>query len=666
MQYMKRKRIKSYLGWLLLLFAASSCHRPFPSVERTLDWADTNRVELEAVLAHYRDSGLKEQAACFLISNMPGSVAADSNALVRYGAFYRLCDSVRGLYHDTDGGRWINLIDSLWRQWMPRGIGRVERLPLLHTVSAGRMIREIDLAFRAWQENPATRRISFEDFCEYILPFCRGNQFVVDDARSDFYLRNRDLLRQDTLSAMAMTDSLVERYRSIRFSSFNGSNPSALSCGTLEQMGGGACNDRVAFNSLLLSALGLPVAVDFVSMWGNKSDRHSWNVLLVDGHHAFDPFLRNKDWYHNRLYGNRGVYELYGQGEFRIPKIYRQTYSIHLETTLLNRGVPLEDIPPLFLNYKKRDVSAEYFETSTVSVVLTEPAPDDAGYAYLCVYSREGWEPVQFGKIEDGRADFAGMGRNIVYLPAYYKKGVVVPAAPPLWLKRDGTVVTLDGTGEKIDSLPIRNTVLATWTNRFYSEHLDSTLVTAVGDDGTERVLCRIAGIHPLQRVLHPVEGGESVRRVRLHLPSDTLALGELSFYTPSGRVEHPRIVSTVKALGGGRLEYWTDAYPATCFRAGVKGQTLDIDLGQAVELTHIGLAPYVLSMIKEGVAYHLLQWQRDGWQPLAELTGDGSPCLWLHGLPGNGLFRLQPADPSLQTGKERIFVPADGEVVWL
>lgn len=665
MQYLKRKRMKLYVG-MLLLFAVSSCHRPSLSVEQSLDLADTNRVELEAVLLHYRDSGLKEQAARFLISNMPGTVAADSNALVKYGAFYRLCDSVRSLYHDTDGGRWINLTDSLWRQWKPTGIGKVELLPLLHTVSAGRMIRETDLAFRAWQENPCCRNVPFEDFCEYILPFCRGSRFVVDDARTVFYHRNRDLLQQENLSVMNLTDSLMERYRGIRFSSFNGSNPSALSCATLEQMGGGSCNDRVAFNSLLLSALGIPVAVDFVPMWGNKADRHSWNVLPVDGHHAFDPFLRNNDWYHNRLYGNQGVYELYGQGEFRAPKIYRQTYSIHLETTLLNCGVPLEDIPPLFLNYKKRDVSAEYFEASTVSVTLTEPAPDNARYAFLCVYNREGWEPVQSGKIEDGRACFADMGRNIVYLPAYYKNGAVLPAAPPLWLKRDGTVVTLDGTGEATDSLPIRNTVLATWTNRFYSEHLDSTLVTAVGDDGTERMLCRITGIHPLQRVLHPTEAGSAVRRVRLHLPSDSVALGELSFYTPAGRVEHPHLASAVKALGGGRPENWFDAYPATCFRARVEGRTLDIDLGQAVELTHIGLAPYVIPMIQTGATYRLLQWQRNAWQPLAELTGDGSPCLVLRHLPGNGLFRLQPADPSLRTGKERIFVHEDGEVVWL
>lgn len=38
----------------------------------SLNAAGKNRIELEKVLEHYKDSGPKYDAACFLIKNMPG------------------------------------------------------------------------------------------------------------------------------------------------------------------------------------------------------------------------------------------------------------------------------------------------------------------------------------------------------------------------------------------------------------------------------------------------------------------------------------------------------------------------------------------------------------------------------------------------------------------
>ena len=80
-------------------------------------------------------------------------------------------------------------------------------------------------------------------------------------------------------------------------------------------------------------------------------------------------------------------------------------------------------------------------------------------YVYLCVFNVEGWIPVQFGEIVDGKVLFRNMGRNIVYLPAYYKRGNLLPAAPPLLLKEDGSIQVLDGMGVREDSLVTRNVV---------------------------------------------------------------------------------------------------------------------------------------------------------------------------------------------------------------
>lgn len=75
-------------------------------------------------------------------------------------------------------------------------------------------------------------------------------------------------------------------------------------------------------------------------------------------------------------------------GKFRLPKVYRKTFSNHTEGPLSDKKVAREDIPPLFLNEKKIDVSSEYFETQDIRVILnTDSINPIPGYAYLSVYN---------------------------------------------------------------------------------------------------------------------------------------------------------------------------------------------------------------------------------------------------------------------------------------
>lgn len=53
---------------------------------------------------------------------------------------------------------------------------------------------------------------------------------------------------------------------------------------------------------------------------------------------------------------------------------------------------------------------------------LTGEAPQGVKYAYLAVFGYQDWHPVQWAKIENGRAVFREMGKDMVYLPVYYKR----------------------------------------------------------------------------------------------------------------------------------------------------------------------------------------------------------------------------------------------------
>ena len=77
------------LKHILLLFCVltASCNH-HPKLDYTLNRAGDNRAELEKVLEHYRDSGMKYEAARFLIENMPASYGTDSADLQRLRSVY--------------------------------------------------------------------------------------------------------------------------------------------------------------------------------------------------------------------------------------------------------------------------------------------------------------------------------------------------------------------------------------------------------------------------------------------------------------------------------------------------------------------------------------------------------------------------------------------------
>lgn len=164
-------------------------------------------------------------------------------------------------------------------------------------------------------------------------------------------------------------DSLLYRYSYITHSNFYGTQIPILNVSTFEKLTHGLCANRCWYNSLLLSSLGMAVVIDFVSAWENRNGSHSWNALIIDGDtYPFDAFWEFDRWKYKRLYNNHSFNKWWGR--FRLPKVYRRTFSTHLEGILKDTRVKMEDIPELFKDTRKIDVSHEYFDTINVVVEL--------------------------------------------------------------------------------------------------------------------------------------------------------------------------------------------------------------------------------------------------------------------------------------------------------
>ena len=656
------------LKHILLLFCVltASCNRN-PELSYALERAGENRAELEKVLEHYRDSGMKYEAARFLIENMPACFGADRADLQRLRPVYdkhHAISSEHGFAYSTE---WGERLDSLCEAEAHK-FHRTTMSVDVENLPADYLIEEIDRSFQAWKENVHAKDCSFEDFCEYILPYRRLNGLLADDVRDTFHHRHaRHFYKDSTAFWRDETDSLLYQYRQIRHSGFWGASLPVFSADVVEYLRIALCMHKCWFNSLLLSAVGMPVAIDFVPGWGNRNSSHTWNVMMMGGEsHAFEPFWDEDRWKYKRIYNNRDIDHL--RGKFRLPKVYRNTYSNHVEGPVADSRVEREDIPQLFRNVKKKDVSAEYFEPHDVTVRLTEEAPEGARYAYLAVFGHGRWHPVQWGELKkDGTVLFKGMGHDITYMPVFYDDGAVRPAGTPFKLEADGNMRILQDNGERgtVRTRIIRGAWVSDYHRLHYSRMRGVKLTGLVDGKPKEELLVWKDSLQ-LGYSQETVQTEKAYRHVRMHLPADTLALGEIVFHTHEGMVKGVKVVSDIERVHAEEaVSMLTDGSESTVFRGVARSRTVDFDLGKPCKLTAMEVHPYLESEIREGDHYELMYWH-DGWKLAGETDGTACGYVTFENVPTGALMMLRSRQRKWEAdSSERPFIYIDGRISW-
>ena len=657
--------MKKYLLLLLLPALAGCMSAEDKELRAALDMAGENRAELEHVLDFFASDSLKSRAARFLIANMPASYGYMPETQSELESVYQDYDSINRVYAYQTGEEWGKSIDDLSHRCSYKwGMAGIE--PDLHVLKSEYLIREIERSVEVWKKNAYSPYCSFDDFLEYVLPYRRLNGLIADNARDTFYHRHIGRFYCNTEKGWQVeTDSLLYEYRQLVHSKFFGTGIPLLTASAFERLQRGLCIHRCWFNSLLLSSLGMPVAVDFVPAWGNRNNSHTWNVLMVDGEsHAFEAFWDYERWRYKRIYNNESTDIFWGK--FRLPKVYRYTYSNHVEGPVADGRMRREDIPPLFRNIKKKDVSREYFTVRDVEVDLTAPIPSGVRYAYLAVFGYQQWHPVQWGKIKDGgKVVFKDMGMDMVYLPVYYMKGGVHPAGQVFKLDSEGRKHFLSDNGTR-GKVRLRTVFGATshGKNRKCLHSLRGARLYGLKDGIPAEELCQLTDSLGIGRNKFAISASSSFRHVRLVLPSDSLAAGEITFHTDQGIIRPVHVDTEMIPLSegedAGRL---TDGDDATVARCRVPKGYVDFDLGTTCHLTGMSVFPYLHSQLVQGDSYELRYW--DGqWKTLESKQCADDGTIEFEGVPLNSLLMLKDLNWPGATA-ERIFMCRDGEVCW-
>ena len=164
----------SRLYCIFLLFMFSCQHDKL--LESALQLAGNNRSELEYVIDYYKETGDRQKldAAKFLIKNMPGHQHAVSNLdSFNYKAYEEMINNN------------ISQEDALFllkKKYTALFFHR----PDVEVIKAQYLINNIEWAFKVWREAPWGKQISFDHFCNEILPYRVGSE-PLEEWREHYY-----------------------------------------------------------------------------------------------------------------------------------------------------------------------------------------------------------------------------------------------------------------------------------------------------------------------------------------------------------------------------------------------------------------------------------------------------------------------------------------------
>ena len=606
---MRIRRI--YIIVFSILLGACSRNR---QLDIALEFAGDNRMELEKVLEHYKDSGEKYDAARFLIENMPHY----------FSSKIELLDSAKAY-------------ESSYRE--------LNKIYDAKVIKAVYLIENIDLAFYVWKNKPWGRSLSFDDFCEFILPY-RLPDGALENWRRVYY----------------------DRFSGVLDSLYQGTDPVVATdsiCGFLKKTPWkytphhpvGICREASDFMVYVMRSLGLPVAIDmYLQSPVNRAD-HYWNVLQ-DTTGVNIPFglvdVKVK----------RG-----GSDGRRKGKVYRFCYGMQKEE--LKGAFSGKEIPGFLKDPYRKDVTHEYFGENIAEIEVDSRLCGE--YVYPGVFRKKGWLPVDVSEYRNGKAIVRNIEPKVIFIPLSNKDGCAKPVGYPFQMLASGirSFRPDENRTERVTlrrKYPLRGNIEASLksitgayiegasTPDFRRAELLHT-ITSVPYPYTDSYVVQLNPSRPYRYVRYSSAGNERID------------VAELSFYAALDTDEKIRMeVNSASELQKEDMPYKMsnidDGDYLTFYWTWMRGANIVFDLGRPQQIKKMVCMPHTDgNFIYKGEEYELYyQKGIQGWVSLGRKTAMGTELVY-ENVPVNALLWLT----NLSHGnEEQVFYVENGEQVFI
>lgn len=601
------------------------------ALEQALRQSGANRPQLEQVLRHYSNHDSLRfhlQAARFLIRHMPGHQSMEG------GCLPELCEGLDSLYPEMSLP--VRRVVLTIPQRMPRYAEEMTPAEDISRISADFLIAHIDSVMLARRLCPWLSHISFEEFCEYVLPY-RFSEEPITGNYGDSVTGWRKLLAETCRyrSLPCSSNDLRTLQRNVVGKSHDRYMQDLSMPGLQPELHSFDCLDDCLYNLSMLRDAGIPCALDYVSDWPTRNGRHYWRILV-------DPACRD------RMYSE--------VSNPRAAKVWRRTYSHNPVPVVRNSRT--EAVPDLFSDPFNRDVTDLYCPVSNVCI-RPKTAGDRPQYLYLAVFNDLEWKPAAWAKIGHGKAVFKKMGRGIVYMPVYFHGRQMRFAGDPFLLDTDGKVRTLS-PGDTTQSLVLTrkyplNTDKIQWSRQLTEYRLEASndatfarcdTVWQIDNDSPDLGFVEKLFPNPVAyrywRIVHP-------RRI---------AVAELQFLDSQGDfLTGNPLCEAGNKEGAAELAFDGDALSYTNVQ-----KWLGMDMGRPVPVSSIRVLPRNDDNgIVPGQWYELCYWDHDGEHSLGRQQASAIQFVF-DSIPVGALYQLK----NLQKGmEERIFTCDNGVPVF-
>lgn len=608
------------VGILLLTVCCSDNER----LNASLKQAGKNSVELQKVLDHYKNDKEKYRAARFLIENM--------SQCYSYKGW--LLDTLRYLKSTTDS--FGNIDNKQVQKWEKYPISMMNKEYDINVITGDYLIRNIDQAFEMWKKRAWNQKLSFDEFCELILPYRIGNE-TLEDWRSIYYDKFSFLLDSvyTGTNVMEAMNVIVDHLREegFRFNiDFDTPHMGAL---FLLDTRAGKCNDICDFMLYVFRSLGIPASTDFYFYASESRMGHTWNVVRdTTGKFvnvSFFNVARTKREWDGR----------------KIGKVHRYYFGIQkdrLEYFKLKDNVPI-----LFRHPYVKDVSGEYFDNK-LELNLNNV---EANYVYLGVFkSQSAGVGLDIAKQARGKAVFHNIEPEMIYMPLVYENSTYKSIDYPFYF--DG-----ENLHKYIPNLSERETVTLYRKNTFFHWVKDwlGMVVGGKFEVADKKVFFKsnifysVCDTPLINRNYVHLSKSVSGRYVRFSpAPNIRTELAELSFYYNGTPIKPLKVEGEPSETVFVKVENIIDNDPLTYYRGIKDGSPVIVDFGRKVCFNELVYIPRNDdNFIHIGDVYELFYHAgKEGWVSLGQKKATDTFLIY-DNMPKGALFYLH----DITRGKE-------------
>lgn len=414
----------------------------------------------------------------------------------------------------------------------------------------------------------------------------------------------------------------------------------------------GNCREEGSFAVYLCRSLGIPSAIDFTPNWGNRSQGHTWNVII-------NPDGKSTPFFMGSVPGDTAHYSY----SYSKAKVFRRRFSINRD---MAETFAREDyVPSLFRTLNIIDVTDEYYE-NPVDVVRPVPKKySDKKVAYICVFDNANWVPVYYGKIKNGKVKFKCMGPDIVYMAALYVNGRFTPFGNPFLVAGDGSVTDICVSKDKSVSMVLKRKFpfLGKFSDINYKMGGGLFQGSNDADFSNATNFYRFEGVTNGNWYDIPVKNANEYKYLRYLGPAGSHCnINELAFYDKDGKKLVGKIIGT-DGEPKKTKETVFDGDILTGFHAlGADGQWVGIRLDNPSKVGRIRfIARNDGNTIEKSDLYALYYWDNCQWNEVERKVATGD-FLTIKNVPAGGLYILH----DLTKGKEeRLFTYESGKQIW-